>query len=214
MITEVCVWLHVVLLLGVIATPVVLGIRCREGPRRSIGAWIRAVVPYLPLAILCMFLMSTKGVPTIEWFYPALASLALVIVCRSERCYLIAWRGLFYASLFMCGNVLYILSDHDYCRDKVRSLRVANIRSRNHTLEARDAIQKAHATDVILKERRVSAILKDPTFDELDIVTFELEWHTILTFIGRLKREKAALWYPGGKVEEASQRLELRPLAE
>ncbi len=201
---------QVLLLCTVITTPIVAAIRFRTGPARSLSDISSALGPYLLLAIPSA-LLAQESKPFVEWFLPALAAMVLAIFCKHEKKYRILWWATFVAAIILCVNFL-SLDGGDYCRGKQLIQRVNTARTIDLQRQGKEALKNKFAAAAVMPPGPVSKLLNAPVFDEAEIVTFKTEWHSPLTGLFHVKKEKAILWYPGGRMDEASERLELRVL--
>ncbi|MBX6316383.1 MAG: hypothetical protein IRY99_26245 [Isosphaeraceae bacterium] len=121
--------------------------------------------------------------------------------------------GAFAVALVLCGSFLHLVKT-DFTAAPQRTLGLRRLISRGQVDAAAKALQKAFPPDSTFPEAPVGQLLGNPNYGEVEVVTAERHWYTPISRLYRVRRDKAVIWYPGGKVQEASRHLELRPKAE
>lgn len=202
-------FVHLALLAAVVVATLVLVAWDRGRSQRPIGKLLLAVSPFVVIGGLCGLLMSATGVPVVEWALPALAVLVVGLICRSDRFFNgMRWAMLVVAAI-LCVNFTGLVHG-SFTAEPSYSERESKSRQRVVLTAAGKALRESYPPQTVLPEGPVSEILDDPQFNVVDVFVFEPQWHTPLTRLYRIKRNRASLWYPGGDVATASQRLKLR----
>lgn len=199
-------------LLAIAAIGTVAVITADWGPfRRPTKTLLVASLPMLFLGIMSALLLSSKGAPVIEWVLPLVAVLIAGVCCRSDRAFNGLRWGLTGIAVVLWLNFIFLVNGGGGFTARP-----------NHTRAFGAMIQKAEvkAAGETLREKlapnadypagSVGELLDDPRFDAVDALTVRSEWHTPLTRLYREERAKVPLWYPGGEVDVASHKLEVR----
>ena len=180
------------------------------GARRSLGTVLVSALPFLGLGVLSGLLLSSKGVPLIEWVLPMIAVLIAGVGCRSDKAFNGLRWGLFGLAVALWLNFGFLVGGGGFTANPDFTRAIATSMRKNEVNAAGEAMRAKFAPDADYPAGPVGEILADPRFDAVDSLTARSEWHTPLTRLYREDRAKAPLWYPGGEVAEASRKLEVR----
>ncbi|MSQ93248.1 MAG: hypothetical protein EXR98_01685 [Gemmataceae bacterium] len=203
------IWLHVVLQAGVILTPFgLLPFQWRRS--RSLAQVAIFMSPFLLIGAVSVLLMNANGFPTLEWILPAAVTGILTLSCRSDR--VLTWmRGfLVAAAVVLCANFLFLVGESEYTSVPKWPLEISETQKHRSIAAGRDAVEKKFSIETTLEAGSLAKILNEPWFENQELLTVEKQWHTPLTRLYLIKRERAHLWYPGGEVRFGSRALELR----
>lgn len=203
------IMVHLALLLATAAIAFVLILLDPGLANRPLRRVLYAAAPLFALGLVSSMLMSVGGVPLTEWALPVALVLCVGIFCKSERLLTIAAVTMFLAAIALTGSFLY-LTTHGYTAAPDRSLNHARIRQKAQILAAGGALRKRFSADAELRPGPVASLLEDPRFNEVEVVHAERLWHTPITRLYRVQRDRETLWCPGGNVQQASRALSLR----
>jgi hypothetical protein len=168
---------------------------------------VLAVGPFLVIGVLCSLLLSAYGAPFPQWTIPALATLALGLFCRSERAFRYATYAFLIATVALCWTFGGLISS-EFTADPGRTL---NLEGAIQWRAIKAASRELGKLSGVFPEGPVSGILQDRRYDTVQRPMVESQWHTPLTGLYRVCRDKGYLWYPGGDVVIASRQIRWRP---
>ena len=179
--------------------------------RRPFGVVLLAALPFLGLGVLSALLLSARGTPLIEWALPMIAVLIAGVCCRSDKAFNGLRWGLFGLAIALWLNFgLLIRPGGGYTAEPAFSQVITKSIQANEIKAAGEAMRTKFPDDATYPAGPVGKILDDPRFDAVDALAVRSEWHTPLTRLYREVHSKAPLWYPGGEIASASQKLEVR----
>lgn len=179
--------------------------------RRPLGVVLIATLPFLVLGVLSALLLSAKGAPVIEWVLPMIGVLIAGVCCRSDRAFNGLRWGLFGLAIALWLNFgLLIRPGGGYTAEPAYSQAITKSIQTNEIKAAGEAMRAQLPGDATYPAGPVGKILDNPRFDAVDALAVRSEWHTPITRLHREVHSKAPLWYPGGEIASASQKLEAR----
>ncbi len=180
-------------------------------PQRSTGAVLVAVLPFLALGVLSALLLAAKGKPGIEWALPAIAVLIAGITCRSDKAFNGLRWGLLGLAVALWLNFMFLVNGGGGFTTRPSHTLALGAMMRNAEVKAAgETLRSKLAPNADYPAGSVGELLDDPRFDAVESWSVRSEWHTPLTGLYREDRVKAPLWYPGGEVDVASHKLEVR----
>lgn len=201
--------IHLALLLATTVIGLVLIYSDPGLARRPLRRVLWAAAPLFALGLVSSLLMSLDGIPLTEWVLPTVVLLCVGVLCKSERRFTSAAVTMFIAATALTGSFLYLIS-HGYTAAPDRSLSVARVRQKAKIQAAGGALRNRFSADAELRPGPVAWLLGDPGFNEVEVVRAERLWHTPITRLYRLQRDRKTLWCPGGNVEQAIRGLSLQ----
>lgn len=209
-------FVHFTLLAVVALVTVVLVVRFGGLPRRSLTSLIRVLLPLTLLGGICALLLSGAGSPIYEWLLPAACVAVLWAFCRSDRAFNVASPLILAAAVILCINFMGLIHS-GYTARVSFTQRLAESRQQGMVASAGEALRKAFPPEAAIPEGPVAKILgeaksaEETNYADIEVLCVVPQWHTPLTRLYLVKHERAVLWCPGGNIQEASRRLELRP---
>ena len=182
------------------------------GPlRRPCGTVLVASLPILALGVLSALLLSAKGAPMVEWVLPLLALLIAGLCCRSDKVFKALRWGLTGIAVLLWLNFGFLVGGGGgYTAKPDHTRQFATMIQSSEINAAGEAMRAKLPPDATYPAGPVGAILDDSRFDAVDALAVRPEWHTPLTRLYREVHARAPLWYPGGEIASASQKLEAR----
>jgi hypothetical protein len=204
--------IHLTLLGSVAAATIVSVIRgYGQGPRRSLPRIVLSLVPFFIVALCCASLLSINGAPTIEWALPT-AAVIVVNLIHPPRClFRIIYWFLLGMCLSLCISFIFLVQvQEEFTTNPALVEQISSLRERIAKQEGRAALQKLYGLEVVFEPAPVWKLLNDANVRNIEVLTVDEEWHTLLTRLYRVSRKPGLLWYPGGTLRRGCERLELR----
>ncbi|MGC1275950.1 MAG: hypothetical protein WBC44_19770 [Planctomycetaceae bacterium] len=189
--------------LGLVVVWTIACLITRPGrPRRTLGTILLAVLPFWLIGITGSLLLSVNGVPTVEWILPAIAVLLIGIACKSQALFTFSRWLLPVVTVLLCVNFL-ALTSRGYTAAPKKTVGAYAAVMRARVQNEMKTFREQYPPDATLPPGPIRKVI---------VHSAESEWHTPLTRLHRLERTPSVVWYPGGKVDEAAEKLEIKPV--
>lgn len=205
---------HGILLLVIPTVTAILCFTLRDAPSRGRVLWSLILILVLFVVVpSCYTHLCTRGNPWSQVVIPSLCIGALAMFVRRLDVAVLASLSIGFLMVVMCNSYIDLVhSDRFTGNPSSRAHEAAQEHLRDSTVRF---LKKLSASDDV--EHPPSwvadaAFIKNP--EELSDRTYRVEsrffWHSRLTQLYGEEKFRVELWYPGGKLADAADKLEFR----
>ena len=198
----------IIILVTVVSSTCILIWNWASISRDSVRDALRGLIPFAALGTLSSLLMNVNGGPENEWIIPLFLCFFVLAFGKRSLIRRIWLHSLQVISLVLCLNHVELINSGYTSNAKATQL-AFDSQAYDKTRFYQDALCSRFSKETEFPNCPLTDILTDlpGTIEKLEIVSL---WHSRFTHLYFCQRIHAKLWFPGGTIGDACDRIETR----